>query len=115
MFEIVIFFLVLLFIFGMTKPNAMKTENPFTGPKFSWKMAFVFALVITAVAAGVLYVGIPHLNKNKKVKGGGTSEGEAPSGNSALGENHSTSSMLGKAQPLVTNSDNTLQLKQFAL
>lgn len=112
MFEIVIFFLVLMFIFGMAKPNAMKTENPFTGPKFSWKLAFVFALVITAIAGGVLYVGVPYLNKNKKIKGGGgKSEGETGRDDTTPGgkENKNTppdSSIV---------SDNTLQLKQFSL
>ena len=108
MFEIVIFFLVLMFIFGMAKPNAMKTENPFTGPKFSWKMAFVFALVITAIAAGVLYVGVPYLNKNKKIKGGGKSEGETKEITPGGKENNAPS--VGSV-----GSDNTLQLKQFSL
>jgi len=109
MFEIVIFFLVLMFIFGMAKPNAMKTENPFTGPKFSWKLAFVFALVITAVAGGVLYVGVPYLNKNKKIKGGGKSEGGTGESTPGGKENKNT--------PPVSSivSDNTLQLKQFSL
>ena len=49
MYQLVIVFVALLTFFALAKPRCTKTENPFTGPKFSWGLATIYSILLTAI------------------------------------------------------------------
>ena len=57
MYQLVIVFIALLTFFALVKPRCTKTENPFTGPKFSWGFATIYSILMTAIiGAGYYYL-----------------------------------------------------------
>jgi hypothetical protein len=60
---IVAFFVPLAFL-GLTQPACVKKNNPFTGPKFSWKLSIFISAVISAGAVSA-FCFLPSAKKKK--------------------------------------------------
>ena len=54
--QLVFIFPVLIILFAIIKPRCTLTENPFTGPKFSWGLCITYSAMITIIiGVGLFY------------------------------------------------------------
>jgi len=61
---IVAFFVPLAFL-GLTQPACVKKNNPFNGPKFSWKLSIFISAAISAGAVSAFCFLLPSAKKKK--------------------------------------------------
>lgn len=62
MYQIFVIFPVLVILFALVKPKCTLTENPFTGPKFSWGLCVAYSAMITIII-GVAWYYAAQLSK----------------------------------------------------
>ena len=62
---IVAFFVPLAFL-GLTQPACVKKNNPFNGPKFSWKLSIFISAAISAGAVSAFCFLLPSAKKKKR-------------------------------------------------
>ena len=65
---IVAFFVPLAFL-GLTQPACVKKNNPFNGPKFSWKLSIFISAAISAGAVSAFLLSTTKRKKKKKTPG----------------------------------------------
>jgi len=87
MYQLIIVFIAFLTFFALVKPRCTKTENPFTGPKFSWGLATIYSILMTAIVGTGWYYLI-----------GFTKPQESE------GDEKSVIEMLRKEDPIPTNA-----------